>query len=44
MTNRIHQTVGGGIDLLLDGTALLPAVRDRDVDQPGVRGFVRCKK
>ena len=41
---RIHQTVGGRIDLFLDGATLLFAVRDCNVDQAGVGGFVRCSK
>jgi len=41
---KFHQTVCGGVHLFLDGATLLPAVRDCNVDQAGVCGFVRCSK
>ena len=39
-----HQTVHGGIDLLIDAAALLLAGRDRVVDQTLVCGLVRSRE
>ena len=39
-----HQTVHGGIHLLIDAAALLLAGRDRVVDQTLVCGLVRCRE
>ena len=39
-----HQTVHGGVDLLIDAAALLLAGRDRVVDQTLVCGFVRRRE